>query len=76
VLTNPSVMSLAAEDPALWAELTKAIGGTSAEFATPAAKRARSEGRGEGVAAVCKTCSCVVAAAAPPPSPGAPAAAV
>ena len=33
VLTNPSVMSLAAEDPALWAELTK--------FATPAAKRAK-----------------------------------
>ena len=41
VLTNPSVTSLAAEDPALWAELTKAIGGTSAEFATPAAKRAK-----------------------------------
>jgi len=43
VLTNPSVMSLATEDPALWAgaELTKAIGGTSAEFATPAAKRAK-----------------------------------
>ena len=36
-----SVTSLAAEDPALWAELTKAIGGTSAEFATPAAKRAK-----------------------------------
>ena len=41
VLTDPAVMSLAAEDPALWAELTKAIGGTSAEFATPAAKRAK-----------------------------------